>query len=73
MSEPEFPYIDDDYKNYLLQYYDDTYYPENIIDAGKSVYVERNSEMIDNGNFCVVYFDEDYEPARRKNSKKEEK
>jgi len=27
--------------------------------------------MIDNGNFYVVYFDENYEPARRKNSKKD--
>lgn len=67
----EFPYIGDDYKNYLLQYYEDTYYPESIIDAGKSVYVERNYKMIDNCNFCVVYFDKDYEHARRKNSKKD--
>ena len=54
-----------------MQYYEDTYYPESIIDAGKSVYVERNYKMIDNCNFCVVYFDKDYEHARRKNSKKD--
>lgn len=67
----EFPYIDDDYRNHLLQYYEDTYYPEKIIDAGKAVYVERNYEMIDNSNSCIFYFDECYEPARRKNSKKD--
>ena len=66
----EYPYIDDDYKKYLLEYYENTYYPERIIDAGKAVYVERNFEMIDKSNFCIVYFDEKYEPARRKNSKR---
>ena len=47
----EFPYIDADYREYLLQKYDDTYYPQKIIDAGKASYVERNREMIDNSKF----------------------
>lgn len=67
----EFPYIGVSYKKHLLQYYEDTYYPERIIGAGKAVYVERNIEMIDNSDFCVVYFDEGYELVRRKNSKKD--
>lgn len=67
----EFPYIDDEYRNHLLQYYENTYYPEKIVDAGKAVYVERNHEMIDNSDFCIFYFDESYEPARRKRSKKD--
>lgn len=44
----EYPYIDDDYKSYLLEKYEDTYYPENMIGAGKASYVERNQEMIKN-------------------------
>ena len=64
----DFPYIDDDYKNYLLQNYEDTYYPEKMINAGKAAYVERNYEMINNSNFCICYYDESYTPQRRKNS-----
>ncbi|MGN0448235.1 MAG: SLOG family protein [Acutalibacteraceae bacterium] len=62
----EFPYISDDYKNYLLEYYDDTYYPEHIIGAGKAAYVERNFEMINNSSFCIIYYDEQKAPTTRK-------
>ena len=67
----EFPYIDDSYKDYLLQWCDDTYYPERMIDAGRAAYVERNYEMIEKSDYCVVYFDESYAPAERKNSKRD--
>lgn len=67
----EFPFIDDEYKNYLLKSYDDTYYPEKMIGAGKAAYVERNQKMIDRSKFCIVYFDENYAPPRRKNSKRD--
>ena len=66
----EFADINDSYKDYLSENYEDTYYPERIRGAGKAVYVERNREMIDNSNFCVVYYDENYAPPRRKNSKR---
>ena len=66
----EFPVIDDDYKQYLLERYDDTYYPEKIVGAGKSIYVERNCEMIKNSRFCVVYFDEKQLPKTRKSGTK---
>ncbi len=64
----EFPYIGEDYTAYLLKSYDYTYYPERMIDAGKAVYVERNCKMIDNSSYCVIYYDENYMPPRRKNS-----
>lgn len=67
----EFPYIDDSYRNYLLERYEDTYYPENIIDAGKAAYVERNYEMINKSKYCIVYYDENYAPPRRKNSRRD--
>ncbi len=51
----EFPQIDNSYKEYLLEMYEDTYYPEKLFGAGKAVYVERNREMIDNSSFCIVY------------------
>lgn len=67
----EFPYIDEDYTAYLLKRYDHTYYPELMINAGKAAYVERNCEMIDNSNYCVIYYDENYKPPRRKNSRRD--
>lgn len=66
----EFPYIDDSYKAFLLESYDDTYYPERIIGSGRAVYVERNREMIKNSRFCVVYYDEIYAPTNRKSGTK---
>lgn len=66
----EFPYIDEDFKAYLLQRFEDTYYPEKILGSGKSAYVERNIEMINKSDFCVVYYDENYQPPIRKNSSK---
>ena len=51
----EFPIISDEYKKYLLESYESTYYPEGITNAGRAVYVERNYEMIDKSVFCVCY------------------
>ena len=52
----EYAEISDAYKRYLLNLYEDTYYPQKIIGAGKAVYVERNFEMIKNSDFCVFYY-----------------
>ncbi len=66
----EFPYINDDYMAYLLKSYDETYYPEKILGAGRAVYVERNYEMINNSKYCVVYYDESLAPTTRKSGTK---
>ena len=62
----EFPYISDDYLAYLLQFYDETYYPEKILGAGRASYVERNQEIINKSQICVVYYDSSYSPKKRK-------
>jgi len=67
----EFPYINDDYRAYLLEKYEDTYYPEHIINSGKAAYVERNYEMIKKSNYCICYYDENYAPPRRRNSRRD--
>lgn len=67
----EFPYIDNSYKKYLLTEYEDTYYPEQIINAGKAMYIERNYNMVDNSHFCVLYYDENYSPTKRKGNHNE--
>ena len=66
----EYPFIDDSYKNMLLENYEDTYFPEKIIDAGSAVYVERNFKMIDESEFCIIYFNEKYLPKNRKSGTK---
>lgn len=66
----EYPYISDEYKNCLLENYEETYYPDRIKDSGRAVYVERNFEMIDNSRFCVIYYDKKYAPTTRKSGTK---
>ena len=62
----EFPVINDDYKAYLLELYEDTFYPEKIKGSGRAAYVERNYEMINKSKYCIVYFDEANAPTTRK-------
>ena len=66
----EYPYISERYKNYLLKSYEDTYYPEKILNAGRTAYVERNYEMIDKSHYCIVYYDEQNAPTTRKSGAK---
>jgi uncharacterized phage-like protein YoqJ len=66
----EYPYITESYKTYLLKTYEDTYYPEKIINAGKAVYIKRNYEMIDKSHFCIIYYDQPNTPTNRKSGTK---
>ena len=66
-----FQHIPDWYEDSLLKHYEDTYFPEHMKKAGKASYVERNQEMINKSDFCVVYYDENYAPPRRKNSRRD--
>ncbi len=65
----EFPYIDKCYEAYLHQFYEESYYFSTLLHAGKAVYLERNYSMIDHSTYCVVYYDPDYQPPKRKQSK----
>ena len=64
-----YQYIDTSYKEYLLKFYEETYFPPKIENAGKRAYVERNYEMIDRSTYCVFYYDESYSPALKRQSK----
>ena len=66
-----FQHIPDWYEDSLLQHYEDTYFPEHMENAGRSSYVERNQEMINKSDFCIVYYDENYAPPKRKNSRRD--
>jgi len=66
----EYPFISDAYREYLLESYDETYYPKKNLGAGRAVYVRRNIEMIDNSKYCIVYYDENYSLPNRKSGTK---
>lgn len=51
----EYLCIDDDYKQYLLNIYDDTYVPKCVEKANRAVYVVRNRHMIDRSDICVFF------------------
>ena len=66
----EFPIISDGYLDYLLKFYDETYYPPKILHSGKAAYIERNYVMINNSSFCIVYYDKAAIPTTRKSGTK---
>ena len=57
-----FQYIDEYYESYLLESYEETYFPPKLENAGKYSYVERNYEMIDNSTYCLFYYNDNYTP-----------
>lgn len=66
----EYPDISENYKNYLLKYYEGTYYPQNVLDSGRAAYIKRNEEMIQKSDFCVFYYNETFLPSIRKSGTK---
>ena len=65
-----YPYIDERYEKYLLESYEETYFPPKLEKAGKYSYVERNCEMIDSSIYCVFYYNESYVPKVNEKPKK---
>ncbi len=64
----EYPQINDCYKTYLLESYEDTYYSKKAF--GKAAYLQRNKEMIDDSDFCVMYYNKENSPQYRKSGTK---
>ena len=60
--------IDKSYEKYLLKFYEETYFPSDIENAGKYSYVERNYEMINNSKYCVFYYNENYAKSIKRRS-----
>jgi len=64
-----YPKIEVAYEKHLLEFYEETYFPQQIENAGKSAYVERNREMIENSEYCIFYYNENYIPTSRRKTK----
>lgn len=65
-----YPQIDEPYKEYLLERYEETYFPPKLLNAGRSSYVERNYEMINQSTYCVFYYNEGYSPLKQRSYNK---
>ncbi|MGN0818858.1 MAG: hypothetical protein ACI4M6_00475 [Christensenellaceae bacterium] len=65
-----YQYIDKLYENYLLESYEETYFPPKLENAGRYSYVERNYEMIDSSSYCVFYYNENYVPPLSRHPKR---
>ena len=65
----EFPHISESYHNKLLLKYEETYYPEKIINSGRAVYIKRNYEMVEKSRFLICFYDENYLPPMKKSGK----
>ena len=50
--------------------YDGSMMPDRLWSAGKASYVERNQDMINASDYCVFYYNENYQPPKRKYSKR---
>lgn len=60
----------DDYTmQFLISGFEGSACPKGIERAGRAAYVERNRAMITESEVCIFYYDENYLPPRRKNSK----
>ena len=62
--------INKDYETYLHNFYEETYFPAKLENAGKYSYVERNYEMIEISDICVFYYDKNHLPLKRKSGTK---
>lgn len=67
----QYEFIDESYEKYLLEFYEETYFPERCKGAGKISHVVRNQAMIDYSDFCLFYYDENYTPPQRKWSRRD--
>lgn len=63
-----FQFIDEAYEKYLLKSFEETYFPNQLENAGRYSYVERNCKMIDKSDYCIFYYNKDYIPKERRNS-----
>lgn len=54
-----------------LKDYDAEVQSDRVYSAGKASYVERNQEMIDDSDFCIFYYDEGYQPPKRKRTNRD--
>ena len=62
----------EDTNDYTMQFlivgYEESICPKGVGSAGRASYIERNQAMIRESDVCIFYYDENYQPSRRKTS-----
>lgn len=58
--------LNESYEKYLHSIYDNTFFPNEIKNTGKALYVERNKVMIDMCDKLFVYYDPHYTVSTKK-------
>lgn len=53
----------------LLNAFEEEFEHKTKYTSGKASYIERNKAMIDNSDYCIFYYDENYKPPTRKHKK----
>ena len=65
----------EDTNDYTMQFlivgYEESICPKGVGSAGRASYVERNQAMIRESDVCIFYYDENYQPSRRRNSRRD--
>ncbi len=60
----------DDYTmQFLIKGYEESICPKGVGNAGRASYVVRNQAMVRESDVCIFYYDENYQPARRRTSR----
>ena len=65
----DYPEITESVKQYFFNGYEDNICPKGVAQSGRASYVERNQAMIIASDICIFYYNKDYQPKRRKESK----
>ena len=58
-------------RNVAFQEYDGEVVLDRVMRAGKASYIERNQEMINASEYCIFYYNPQYQPPKRKYSKRD--
>lgn len=66
----EYEFIEEEYYEYLLSLYEETFFPTEVSGAGAKAYVVRNALMIDESECVIFYYDSKCEPIGRKSGTK---
>ncbi len=61
----QYPYVSQNYIDYLLEDYDETYYPERLLNSGRYAYVERNRIMIDESSTVVMGYEKNHSSEKK--------
>lgn len=63
----EFDYSDK-LMEYLLEYYEESFFPDKVRGSGTLSYIKRNQVMVDMCDVSVVYCDNNYKPSTKTKS-----